>query len=328
MLAEVNLGSLLEHCGKLGVFLATLLLSSCFDPEIPACLRCPSGACPNGQSCVDGFCAKKGQQCGALEQCLRGKCCLGAACFELGAQSRLALWLDWSTITPQEVGQDLGVWRDRSSLEHDARPFGDNKLVVSRGPLGRGNVVVEARFGTEGLEVDEGSGDALGTLGSRDFVLLVAVALPCQANTQDYCLFQKLEPIPTGFWLRAESTGQLTGFMAAPGASASAFVLLRPPPQEIACDGFHVFGLRRVTGSENESRVEVRLDGRAVGSQPFAGTLNADGAGRLQLGAGRACGNLVGSIAFAVAVEGPLGDIRTAELEKFVLKRLAEAGFP
>src|SRR5690348_15930045 len=68
MLTEVNLGRLFERCSKVSVLLLPAFLASCFEPEIPACLRCPSGQCTSGQSCVEGYCAEKGQRCGAVAE--------------------------------------------------------------------------------------------------------------------------------------------------------------------------------------------------------------------------------------------------------------------
>jgi hypothetical protein len=303
--------------------LAAVLMTSCFDPEIPACLRCQTGECPRGQRCVNGYCASKGATCSesaAIETCADGRCCFGASCHAIDAPSELALWLDWTSIRPQTPERDLQVWLDRSGLGHDARSFGRHKWVVEQSPLG-GGPVARSHFRDAALMVDEGRDDALGRLGSRDFLVLAAMSLPCDFEPRDNCLFQKIEVGPIGFWLGTIGVEELIAFVGGRGlAEGEGNFGVRAPAPALSCGKFYLFSLRRATTS-----LEIRVNGKSVRASPIPETLDADGNAPLQIGTGASCGSLAGATALAIAVDGPMSEGDACRLEQFALEHLASA---
>jgi hypothetical protein len=68
------------------------------------------------------------------------------------------------------------------------------------------------------------------------------------------------------------------------------------------------------------------VDGEPVGAAELSPTLDADANAPLSILGGPVCGNLEGSIALTLAVEGPLSDSDTRALEEFVLARAVAAG--
>jgi hypothetical protein len=312
--------------------------AGCFDPEIRACLRCPTGHCPSGQQCLQGYCSKPGRTCAAAapEPCRDGRCCLGNACFDFGPGTAPALWLDWTSVRPPDPSRnaDLEVWRDRSGLEHHADPIVGpfNHRPVVGGPTAN-TALVRMRFGDEGLLVQQPASSILRALGNQDFLMLIAATLDCTPAEEGQCLAQKqgIVPDPTGgregrgFWVRAVESelqgqfdvqGWFTGIEA--GSARTSGLSLR-------CDEFHLFGVRR-TAREQHGEWQVRVNGSVVVATPIpVGVSGAPPNTPLQFAGGSACGFLEGSLAAAVVVDGAFDDRQTCELERFLLARLHEA---
>lgn len=316
----------------LAVLAALMLAPACYEPEIPACLRCPTGECPSGQQCVQGRCARRGQSCAAAtpEPCQDGRCCFGDACFSFTGETRPAVWLDWTSIRPFDAANEpLQGWLDRSGHGHDAFPDPVHSPFVGPGPLGGAARLVRMRRGTESVIVGQARGSPLFDMGRQDFLLLVAAALSCESTAnQSYCLAQKHSlgrpdgTLPQGFFVRATDDTLRGVFMS--GAMSPEAIAAEATGLSFTCEKFYVFGLRRIAAAPGQ--LQVRVAGNAVGSVSLPADADGTSSVPLLLGGLGACGGFQGRMAAVVAIAGAISDQQTCELERFLAMRSTEAG--
>jgi hypothetical protein len=297
---------------------------ACFDPDVPACLRCEKD-CPSGEHCVDGRCqgAEMSQCPPAPDQTLRCDvgCCIGNRCLERpSAQAgSTALWLDWTSLDEAESGP---IWYDRSTYKRRTNTTDPAPSVTQRaGARLLANSSSDRYIGVPGLT------DALG--GEEDFLLLFAGAQSCNDFVGDdvQCALNRTSP-GAGFRLCIADPGGAPAIHScdqSDNSTPSCKVLVAPPS---TCGRFELLGLRRFTpvseAATSHSLLELRRDGRPLESIDSA-TANLKATRPLLIG-GSQNRPYFGSVALVAVLNGSIDAQETCLIEHFILESLKAAG--